>query len=332
MFGGGHAMTLEDLYRLLRSGHVQAQGVVDTMTQPVVVLDRNLCVTTANNAFISTFNVDRDDTLGQNFFDLGNGQWDVPELRQLIGSVIPKAAAVIGYEVKHDFPGVGQRTFLVDARRLVHPDDNNRNILVIFDDVTERQRLDAESQFVLSETRHRMANLVAVVRALAYQTSVDGVSASHYRDALIGRLEATVRAQDFAPNERPADLKSVIRASVGEGGKDRLKLDGPDVVVPPESLLAIGMIFHELGTNALKYGALSVPGGSVSVKWAVQDDARGRAILTCEWREVDGPAVSPPSRRGYGTHLMEGMSAHVGGRVELRYEQTGLSAVIIIPM
>lgn len=70
-------MTLEDLYRLLRSGHVQAQGVVDTMTQPVVVLDRNLCVTAANNAFISTFNVDRDDTLGQNFFDLGNGQWDI---------------------------------------------------------------------------------------------------------------------------------------------------------------------------------------------------------------------------------------------------------------
>jgi PAS domain-containing protein len=64
---------LEDLYRLLRSGHVQAQGVVDTMTQPIVVLDQRLCVTTANNAFIKTFQAERDDLLGECLFDLGNG-------------------------------------------------------------------------------------------------------------------------------------------------------------------------------------------------------------------------------------------------------------------
>ena len=97
-------MMLEDLYRLLRTGHVQAQGVVDTMTQPIVVLDHNLCISTANNAFLKTFEVEREDILGESFFDLGNGQWDIPELRQLIAAIIPKAAAVIGYEVVHDFP------------------------------------------------------------------------------------------------------------------------------------------------------------------------------------------------------------------------------------
>ncbi|MBB4568941.1 PAS domain-containing protein [Rhizobium leucaenae] len=97
-------MMLEDLYRLLRSSHVQAQGVVDTMTQPVVVLDQGFCVATANNAFIRTFKVERDDILGRCFFDLGNGQWDIEELRQLIALVIPKASAVIGFEVTHDFP------------------------------------------------------------------------------------------------------------------------------------------------------------------------------------------------------------------------------------
>ncbi|MBW9118350.1 PAS domain-containing protein [Rhizobium cauense] len=66
-------MLLEDLYRLMKTRHVQAQAVVDTMTQPVVVLDSNLCVTTANNSFIKTFNVDREDVLAQSFFDLGNG-------------------------------------------------------------------------------------------------------------------------------------------------------------------------------------------------------------------------------------------------------------------
>ncbi|MFP3547349.1 PAS domain-containing protein [Rhizobium sp. SIMBA_035] len=132
-------MMLEDLYRLLRSGHVQAQGVVDTMSQPIVVLDQRFYVTTANNAFVKTFQVERDDLLGKSLFDLGDGQWDIPELRDLIVDIIPRAAAVIGYEVKHDFPGIGQRAFLVDARRLVHPDDNSTNILVLFDDVTQRQ-------------------------------------------------------------------------------------------------------------------------------------------------------------------------------------------------
>ncbi|WP_371878063.1 PAS domain-containing protein [Shinella zoogloeoides] len=104
-------MMLEDLYRLLKAGHVQAQGVVDTMSQAVVVLDRNLCVTTANNAFIKTFRVDRDDIIGTNFFELGNGQWDIPELRHLIAAVIPKAAAVVGFEVTHDFPAIGHGPF-----------------------------------------------------------------------------------------------------------------------------------------------------------------------------------------------------------------------------
>ncbi|CAN7643949.1 PAS domain-containing protein [Rhizobium sp. LjRoot98] len=171
-------MVLEDLYRLLRSSHVQAQGVVDTMTQPVVVLDKNFNVTTANNAFVTMFEVNRDDVIGQSLFELGNGQWDVPELKHLIHAVIPKAAAVIGFEVKHDFPSVGQKTFHVDARRLIHPDDNSSSILVIFDDVTERQLHDAEQEFIIAETRHRMKNMFAVVRAIAMHTYAEDPGAA----------------------------------------------------------------------------------------------------------------------------------------------------------
>lgn len=149
-------MLLEDLYRLMKTGHVQAQGIVDTMTQPVVVLDNSFSVVTANNAFIKVFKVDREDILSRNFFGLGNGQWDIPELRQLISAVIPKAAAVIGFEVTHEFAEIGERSFLIDARRLVHPDDNSPNVLIIFNDVTERQRHDAEMDFIVAEMRHRI--------------------------------------------------------------------------------------------------------------------------------------------------------------------------------
>ena len=325
-------MMLEDLYRLLKSGHVQSQGVVDTMTQPIVVLDQNLSVSTANNAFLRTFNVKRDDVLGSEFFGLGDGQWDIPELRLLISKVIPKAAAVIGFEVKHDFPEIGQRTFLVDARRLSHPDDNSSNILVIFDDVTERQHHDAEMEFIVSETRHRMKNLAAVVRAIVLQTGVDDRSVVEYRDTLLGRLDTTFRAQEIAATNDNADFETLLRQAVSEPGVGRLHLDGPDVQLPSSKVLAISMIFHELMTNALKYGAFSNTDGVIHVSWTLGTNDRGRTIIDCNWREENGPTINLPERKGYGTDLIRGTSAQAGGSVELNYDQNGLIAVIKIPV
>ncbi|MCH4547223.1 PAS domain-containing protein [Rhizobium changzhiense] len=325
-------MILEDLYRLLKSGHVQAQGIVDTMTQPIVVLDHNLCVTNTNNAFVRTFEVERDDILGQSFFALGNGQWEIAELHQLIASVIPKAAAVIGFEVTHDFPAIGQRTFLVDARRLIHPDNNSSNILILFNDVTESRRQDAERDFVVAETRHRLKNLLAVMRSIAMQTQTEDRTAAEYRDIFLGRFEVTLRAQEIATTDQTIDFEVLLRQSVGEPGVDRLHCDGPAVTLASSKVLAFGMIFHELGTNAVKYGALSVPDGQIHVTWALETGPRGRTYLICEWQEKNGLPVTPPKRRGYGTDLIEGTSAHLGGKAELKYDPNGLAATIKIPL
>ncbi|WP_426238850.1 sensor histidine kinase [Pararhizobium sp. DWP1-1-3] len=325
-------MMLEDLYRLLKSGHVQAQGVVDTMTQPIVVLDQNFCVTTANNAFIRSFKVNRDDILGESFFGLGDGQWDIAELRNLLASVIPKAAAVIGFEVKHDFPKIGLRTFLIDARRLIHPNDNGTNILVLFDDVTDRQHHDAEMEFIVSETRHRMNNLFAVVRSIAMQTSVEDRTAVDYRETLLGRLETTFRAQEIAATRDAADFEDVLRLAVGELGVGRLSCNGPAIELESPKVLSISLIFHELTTNAVKYGAFSTPEGKVHVTWTLDGTAPERPYLTCEWREENGPRVKLPERKGYGTTLMKGTSAQLGGDMELTYAPGGLTAVLKIPV
>ena len=109
-------MTLEDLYRLLRSGHVQAQGIVDTIRAPLVVLDEALIVVNTNPAFLETFQVTRDETVGECFLNLGNGQWSNPELEILLREVIPKASAILDYEIVHTFPKIGRRTMLVSAR------------------------------------------------------------------------------------------------------------------------------------------------------------------------------------------------------------------------
>ncbi len=322
---------LEDLYRLLRSGHVQAQGVVDTMTQPIVVLDQSLCVSTANNAFLKTFNVERDDIIGESFFDLGNGQWDIAELRQLIAAVIPKATAVIGYEVVHDFPTIGRRTFLVDARHLVHPDANSTNILVLFDDVTERQRRDTEKDFIISETRHRMKNLFAVVRSLAMQMDAEDLTGVDYRDRFLRRLEVTLHAQEIAAIDEASDFETLLRQSVGEPGPDRLHCEGPIVQIPGSKIVPISMMFHELATNALKYGALSVPDGALHIEWSLEDGPESQSSFVCHWREIGGPAVVPPKRKGYGTELIEGTCRHLGGTVELNFDAKGLAAIIKLP-
>lgn len=324
-------MMLEDLYRLLKKGHVQAQGVVDTMTQPIVVLDQTLCISTANNAFLKAFKVERDDILGQSFFDLGNGQWDIPELRQLIAAVIPKAAAVIGYEVVHEFPTIGRRTFLVDARRLVHPDDNSTNILVLFDDVTERQRRDTEKDFIISETRYRMKNLFAVVRALAMQMDAEALTGVDYRDRFLGRLEVTLHAQEIAAVNESTDFETMLRQSTGEPGMGRVHCEGPAVRIPGPKIVPLSMMFHELATNALKYGALSVPDGALHVEWSLEDGPQNRAYFVCRWRETGGPAVVPPKQRGYGTELIEGTCRHLGGTVELNFDPKGLSAIVKLP-
>jgi hypothetical protein len=180
-------------YRVMRNEHVQAQGIVDTVADPLLVLDRDLCVETASRAFYDTFKVGRDETIGQHLYELGDGQWDIPELRRLLEDVIPKSSAVLDYEVEHDFPGLGRRTMLLSARRLFHPDYISRTLLLSMVDATERHKREAEKDLLMGELRHRIKNLLAMVQAMALQTSAKGRSGEEYRDAFLGRFNALVR-------------------------------------------------------------------------------------------------------------------------------------------
>ncbi|MCW8088258.1 HWE histidine kinase domain-containing protein [Sabulicella glaciei] len=328
-------MTLEDLYRMLRSGHVQAKGVVDNLDLPLVVLDQDLRVTAANPAFLDAFGVERDDTIGQRLFALGDGQWDIPELRLLLADVVPKAAAVIDYKVTHDFPGIGRRTMLVGARRMAPPGGHGRDMLVTFEDVTERGRLEAEKDVLLAETHHRMRNLLAVVRALAVQTRAAGRTGEEYRDALLDRLEALARAQDASlAGGTAADLADVVRSALEPIGAERARIEpGPAVQLATAQVMPLGLILHELVTNALKHGALSVPGGAVRVNWRVTLREDGARRLLLHWREQGGPPVEPPAKRGFGTRLIEfSAGADLGGEAKLCFESEGLHAEISVPL
>lgn len=318
-------MTLEELYRVLRSSHVQSQGIVDTLQEPLVVLDKSMAVINANPSFYHQFDTDRESTLGQSLFELGNGQWDIPELRRLLSEVVPKAAAIVGYRVEHSFPDLGPRTMLVSARTLSHPDNNSTQMLVVFSDVTEQQKADTARDMLVAETRHRMKNLMAMLRAVAHQTEAKGRTGEEYRDIFMGRFAAVLTAQEFINfDDSGAGLEDIVSKSLEPLAGRRAVVDkGPKIRLSQYQVTPLTMILHELATNAMKYGALSNDTGLVHVSWSTEQ-RDGQNYLQVNWREEGGPAVTPPARRGFGTELIEFSAKADGGNAVIDFQPAGL--------
>lgn len=323
-------MNTEDLYRLLRTGHIQAQGIVDTVADPMLLLDENLCVRNASRAFFEMFNVDRYETIGQQIYELGNGQWDIPDLRHLLKQVIPKSTAIIDYRVEHDFPLLGHKIMLLTARTLHHPDGNSHLMLLSIVDITERAQRDAEKDMLFGELKHRMKNLLSVARSIARQAPTDGRSAAQYRDEFLGRFEALVEAQELGfIGDEVTDIRALVERILAPYASSpeavTIKTDGP-FILGTSTLTSLGLVLHELATNAAKHGALSVPEGRVTIGWQ-SEEAAGYLVIT--WVESGGPPVRPPDKTGFGSRLIQTAMYH--GEVKQTYAPAGLEVEIYIP-
>jgi two-component sensor histidine kinase len=326
-------MTLEDLYRLLRSGHVQAQGIVDTLDEPLLVLDEHLCIQGVNPAYLRTFRIGRDEVLNQNFIKLTEERWRTEELRGLLLDIIPRSKAVVDYEVDLDVPGLGPRTMALSARRLVHPDHGSTNILLMFEDITEARRTAAQKDILLAESQHRMKNLLAIMRALITQTKTTARSAEDYRDALLAHFAALADAQELIVAQTgPVTLKDLLGRSTALFSQQTLMAPGPEVPLTHAQVLPLSFVFHELATNAAKYGSLSAPEGTVEIAWEVVN-RDGQSLLSLDWVETGGPPVTPPTRSGFGSRLITfSITNDLGGTVEQRFETGGLRAKIDVPL
>jgi len=192
----------------------------------------------------------------------------------------------------------------------------------------EEERFDAESIRLL-ELRHRIKNLLAVVQAVANQTLRSGRSVEESRKALNGRLSAMGEAVDMLLRTAWSEggLRELIeRALVGE--TERVDLDGPDLVLGPDAVMALSLVFHELESNSMKYGALPSAVGRVAIGWRVEN---GR--LSLAWEERDGPPCAPPLRQGFGSRMIAKL---VGGRFrgasETEYLSDGLRWTLSAPL
>ena len=196
-------------------------------------------------------------------------------------------------------------------------------------DVHQRKLGEQQSELVTGEMRHRWKNLMAVITALAQSSQPEGDSAvASYVEKFLGRLQAIQAAGDIAILEhRSIDVGGVVQATLVpfmEEGSRRILTKGPRVALSEQTGSALALAIHELATNAIKYGALSVPEGMVSVEWQRSDLGNAEQI-SIEWIEAGGPPVAKPDRDGFGTRVVRFVAAREkSGNVDLDFREEGL--------
>lgn len=192
-------------------------------------------------------------------------------------------------------------------------------------DVTERRKTEERQRLLVNELNHRVKNTLALVQGLALQSFRDGRSVAAARGAFQERLAALAAAHDLLTREswEGATLAQLVEGAVGHHNEAERRVDasGPDVTLGPKAAVSLVMAFHELATNAAKYGALSVPGGRVALRWELD----GQGGLRLEWRETGGPQVRAPEQRGFGLRMIErALSTDLGGAVSVQFPPEGL--------
>ncbi|KQW84026.1 HWE histidine kinase domain-containing protein [Brevundimonas sp. Root1279] len=206
-------------------------------------------------------------------------------------------------------------------------------ILVQGHDVTDSVTATERQKLMIDELNHRVKNTLATVQSIAMQTARSHADPATFAEGFQARLMALSHTHDLLTRSHweGADLGSILQHETEAHGSHRVTVTGPPAPLPPAAALSLGMVFHELATNAAKYGALSTPEGRIMVDWAIANQASPRLQLT--WREVGGPPASPPSRRGFGSRLIERNVRHdLAGEVKLNYSGDGLIAEFSIPM
>lgn len=221
---------------------------------------------------------------------------------------------------------------LIDVSLTVSPVKNARGEIVgaskIARDISDRKRDEKKMALLAREVDHRGKNLLAIIQATVQLTQAGTIE--DFKTAVEGRIQALAKVHDVLAQQHwsGATLRHLISGQFAPYGVEegaRARLIGPDIVLNPNVAQAIGVVLHELATNAAKYGALSSPAGSVQVEWSRA--ANGNLVL--HWMETGGPRVEPPKRRGFGTRLIEQtVRGQLNGAVDFDWHKDGMKCEI----
>lgn len=324
-----------------------AEGIVDTLREPLLVLDGNLQIIAASRAFYLKFKVDSDQAIGINLTDLGDGQWANAELIRLLQEVVPDDSTMEDYEITHDFPQIGIRTVLLNARKIFREGNNTKTLLLAMEDVTERRRLETErdqaldqSNRLLEELNHRVMNSMAMISSVI---SLEGRSLSgdegkgafvrmRNRIDSIGTLYRTLyRTATVDSVKAGSYLSAIVRDAVSamEVSPEAIHLDLSidDLFLSTRVAVPLGLITNELVTNSLKYAYKGRDKGTLGLRLITDEDDVELTI----WD--DGPGIDENARvdSGLGQKLVEAFVQQLGGALNRTSGQDGTRYTLTIP-
>lgn len=305
-------------------GHLLTRAIIDAIHEPLLVLDEDLRIIVASHSFYKRFELTRENTQGTMFYDLGNGQWNIPELRTLLEQVTSDQTAVEDFEVTHDFPRLGKRTMLVNART-VRDDDEKQKMLISIFDITDQRRLEKEKEgillkkdLLLREMSHRIANslqIIASILLLKSETVTSEESRTHLHDAHERIMTIATVQQQLDPTGLGEQIvvskyldalcKNLARSMVAGRHLVTIEVQAGEGTVVSDTAVGFGLITTELVLNCLKH--------------AFTPDQEGKVIVTYEAKDLDwtlsvadnGIGMSTGAKgahKGLGTSLLNALA------------------------
>lgn len=262
----------------------------------------------------------------------------VPEDRDAAREHLERARH--GKEASHEFriqrPSDGAFRWIRNTDFPLRDNGHIPRVGGIAEDITEAKRAAEHSAVLVDELQHRVRNIMGMIRSMANRTAGGALTVEDYRSLLEGRLLVLARVQALLTREANAggSLRSIIESEVSAQAHhgNQYELSGPDVHLSPKAVEVLSLAFHELATNALKYGAFCVADGRLAVSWTTAEK-RGVPWLRVNWVEAGAPLREPPTRRGFGRELIEARIPYeLGGRGEIDIGPEGLRCQLEFPL
>jgi chemotaxis protein methyltransferase CheR len=331
----------------IQDGITLANAVVDTVRDPLVVLDHDLRVIAASRSFYETFRLVREDVRGHLLYEIDGGQWDIPELRDLLETIANNQATVEGYEVDREFPKIGRRAMLLNARKVFYEKGVHSTVLLAFEDVTSRraverqvQELLREKDMLLEEMQHRVANslqIIASILLIKARTVQSEETRLQLEDAHQRVLSVAAIQQHLhiSGRNQPIELasylaklcKTLAQSMIGDSRPISLTVDADAGSAMSRDAVSIGLIVTELVMNALKHAfPVDKPGAAIVVSYRV---AGPDWKLTVSDNGVGKPDVAAGATKpGLGTSLIAALTRQLDAVLDIRSDSRGTAVSV----
>ena len=328
---------MDDLARVISDSERQKnfyQSLISSTPDLVYAFDRSYRFVFANDALLTMWGRSLEDSIGKRLTEVGYEPWHAEMHEREIDKVVATKQPIRG-EVGFPHATLGWRTYDYIFTPVMDEKGDVQTIAGTTRDITDIRRAEEHLQLLINELNHRVKNTLATIQSIAAQTFRADLADPRAKAEFESRLLALSNAHSVLTDAKweSASLKEIANRALapfrgGDIDTDRVPIARDDTQLPPRPALAIAMALHELASNAVKYGALSTPSGKATLDCKLSD-----GVITLIWRETGGPPVSPPTRRGFGTRLIEqGLARELNGSVHLDYQQDGVVCTIRFPL